>query len=457
MIVASRAFGLAVTVLLTFLAATLAFDTVHALLHRALHSRKSWLRAVGSLHDVHHRFLDRDLRIHPELVRANLTHHVIPEYLTQLTATLLLATLLPLAVFLGTLALETIVFLMILRARGMDINHRSYEALPAYRPQAFFCVPHYHALHHVFPDAYYGSWLKGLDQLLGTAAWLRGRRVLLTGAQKPLVQALAEELALEGAEVKAISGEPDAAMAAALDLLVLHHAHIGSETAYVSFVERLLRETRDRKIPPEVWVVVPETGADAEFQRRSRGYYFDARVSWRHLAVNCLEREARWQAPHFVLGPARLSLRPRLLAVPRAGRIPPLPLLGRAALFGTASARPATKRLSSFGTADAPGSLTDDPSHPASPTGSGVRRRPGGRQPRPSAFEGRLHQRLEFAVQIHLAHDVRATEKLPADEHLRNRRPVREFLDRPAQLGIFENVYPCERHSHALEHLDRGG
>ncbi len=275
----------AVTVALTFLGATIAFDLVHVALHAAYRSSQPWWRAVGALHQVHHEFLDRNLQIRPKRMRANLFHHVIPEYLTQVTATLLLGAVLPLAPVLGAVAIETVVFLLILRTRGIDINHRAYERLPAYRPQGFFCVPHYHALHHVFPDAYYGSWLKAVDQIFGTAALLRDRRVLVTGAGRPLAAALAAELSRCGAEVTVVARPGEGAPAH--DIVVLHHADPGDEDQYVGLVERLLH-ARDgaRKIPLEIWSIVPEPDGDPQFVRRSRGYYFDARVSWRHIAVD---------------------------------------------------------------------------------------------------------------------------------------------------------------------------
>ena len=59
-------------VVAVFLGSTVAFDVVHWLLHQMAESRSLWLRRLGGLHQTHHRFLDRDLRVHRELIGANI-------------------------------------------------------------------------------------------------------------------------------------------------------------------------------------------------------------------------------------------------------------------------------------------------------------------------------------------------------------------------------------------------
>lgn len=269
---------------LAFLAATVAFDVLHVLLHRMSGARHAWLRALGALHEVHHSFLDRDLRIHPERLRANLTHHVIPEYVTQLCATGILAFLLPWATVVVALALETLVFVLILRTRGIDINHRPYRQLPAYRPTFLFCVPHYHALHHVFPDAYFGSWLKLLDQILGSAARLRGRRAAIVGEPGPLGLALGRRLRSAGVPVCELPLE-GLSPPAHWDIAILTDAANRPVEQWVESVEAALRNSPFRLVAPEIWIVAPRHGLSSDIARRSLGYLFDARVYWRHLVV----------------------------------------------------------------------------------------------------------------------------------------------------------------------------
>ncbi|MEE8580964.1 MAG: hypothetical protein V3T33_05170 [Myxococcota bacterium] len=56
----------------------------------------------------------------------------------------------------GAIALHTGIFLYILRCRGLDLNPRPIRVLRAYRP-SYFCLPEYHALHHVYPNAHLSS------------------------------------------------------------------------------------------------------------------------------------------------------------------------------------------------------------------------------------------------------------------------------------------------------------
>lgn len=273
--------GVALGSLAVFLASTVAFDAVHALLHAGLRSRSRVLRAAGGMHAVHHRFLDRSLRVHEAWRRANLLCHVIPEYLTQLAFSGALLLMLPARVVLPAVALETVVFLAILRARGSDINHRPRARVPGYRP-LLFCLPEYHALHHVQPDAYLSSWIRTLDHLLGTGAVLSGRRVLLAGGGTAAGQALRRALLRAGARVEAVPGEPGALRALAgpggrhlADALVV--AGCGGETA-ARLVEAFLGAAAAGWLAPEVAVV--DTGDCGSLFRRYRA---DPRLIYRHI------------------------------------------------------------------------------------------------------------------------------------------------------------------------------
>jgi len=166
--------------IVTFLLATIAFDLLHYLLHRFSGSRLPLLRWLGNLHQTHHDFLDRNLDIHHDKVAGNLRRHVIPEFVTQVLVTAALLPFLPAAVVYVAWTIEVLVFLLILRLKGFDINHRQVDELQAFRP-LYFCVPEYHYLHHVFPDAHFSSWVKTLDHLLGSGLSLRGRSITLLG------------------------------------------------------------------------------------------------------------------------------------------------------------------------------------------------------------------------------------------------------------------------------------
>jgi hypothetical protein len=264
-----------------WLIGAIGFDAVHWALHRMLRSRSAWLRALAWPHGVHHQWIDRELTVHPELRRRNLWCHIVPEYLSQLPFTGLLALWLPPAFPAVVLALQTTVFLGILRAGGLDRNHRPQRLLDAYRPGPW-TPPAYHALHHVHPDAYFSAYTKAVDALVGGAVQLAGRRFLLCGpARDAFAAALADELARRGAEVRrgeALPGEPALHR---LDVLVWCDPAASPEPA----VEAWIRTTRERQLPPEVWSVHARSD-----DPRARHYHDDVRVSYRTLRLEPEQR-----------------------------------------------------------------------------------------------------------------------------------------------------------------------
>lgn len=256
-----------------WLVGTVVFDAIHALLHVMLRSRSALLRALAWPHGVHHRWLDRELRTNWPLQRANAFCHLVPEYLTQLAFSGTLFLLLPPAPIWVCMALQTGLFAFLLSQRGLDVNHRQREIVDAYRP-FLGCPPDYHALHHVFPDAYYSAYTKVVDQMLGSAACLAGRHTALHGCDTPLGRALAAALREANATgLHAIDRVEDAARED-LDLLVLCDAGASP----VPFVEAFCQATRRRLLPPEVWAV--HLRAD---DPTARHYARDPRVSYRVL------------------------------------------------------------------------------------------------------------------------------------------------------------------------------
>ena len=293
------ALGLGVTLLLL---STLAFDVLHVLLHRWLSSRWSLLRRLAGLHGVHHEFLDRDLCIHEDLIPANVMCHVVPEYLAQVAATAGLGMLLqiPLPAIVVAVALETLVFALIMKPTpGFDVNHRHVDRLRAYRP-LYFCLPEYHLLHHVYPDAYFGSWVKTLDHWLATGTAIGGRRVALTGAATACGEALRREL-LRDSPVVVIDDCPPgpagelARLLETVDILVLCHAE-DTGPPYRDLIERFYDVNRARKVPVEVWAVAQcgefqDDRASAEF---AQALFRAGKVIYRHLVIPASPRPGDW-------------------------------------------------------------------------------------------------------------------------------------------------------------------
>ena len=264
-----------------WLLGAIGFDAVHWGLHRMLRSRSRWLRGLAWPHAVHHQWIDRELAVHRELRRSNLWCHIVPEYLTQAGFAALLLVWLPPVFAAVVFALQTGVFLGVLRAGGLDRNHRPVRLLDAYRPGPW-TPPAYHALHHVYPDAYFSAYTKAVDALVAGAAQLAGRRfAVCAGSSDAFATALAHELARHGAQVVKTAELPGEPALSELDALVL----CDPGTDRVAAVEACVRATRERQLPPEVWAL--HTGPD---DGTARHYHDDVRVSHRTLRLAPEER-----------------------------------------------------------------------------------------------------------------------------------------------------------------------
>lgn len=252
------------------------FDLVHWVLHNLLRSRWRAARWLATPHAMHHRWIDTELRVRWENQTANLWGHIVLEYATQLVFSASLLLVLPTRVVAAGVLYQTLVFSYILSQRGLDVNHRSIQMLDAYRP-SFLALPAYHALHHVYPNAYYSAYTKLIDYLVGGGTQLHGRRVAVSGAGSAFGRALCGRLKREGVvEIEPIV-EPDEARLALTDVLVICEP----AAPRVALVEAFVRATNRRQLPPEVWAVHtwPTDGL-------ARHYYHDVRVTYRAIVAS---------------------------------------------------------------------------------------------------------------------------------------------------------------------------
>lgn len=254
-----------VSVVLLFLASTVFFDVVHWSLHRMLTSGLPALETLAWPHGIHHQWIDRHLRVNWEFQTANVWCHLVLEYLTQLTFTGLLAFFLPASLCLGLLALQTLVFFLLLRDQGLDLNHRA-QLVVEVAPPMFVCPVAYHAQHHAYPDAYFSSYVKVVDALLGTALDLRSLRIAFLG-DDAFTTELRDCSAEAGAEVFAAKSARDAGEA---DVLVLG----GASGDLESSIEDFLAVVGARQLPPEVWAVASPDDGVARYYLRDRRFLF---------------------------------------------------------------------------------------------------------------------------------------------------------------------------------------
>lgn len=263
-------------VLLWAVGATL-FDVVHWLLHRMLESRWAFLRLLAWPHAVHHRWLDTHLQIQWQYQLANVWCHLVPEYLTQLAFTAMVWLLLPIPAVALCALMQTSIFIALLWFRGLDINHRPIEILDAYQP-SWLALPAYHALHHVFPSAYFSAYGKLVDWVVGSGTMLAGRRFAIQGSADDFTRALCRALEREGMTAACGVGEP---RLEDVDVLVL----CAPGDREPEFVEEFIRQTQSRFLPPEVWVM-----REHEPSGLARFYYRDVRVIYRSVLLAAADR-----------------------------------------------------------------------------------------------------------------------------------------------------------------------
>ena len=319
-----------------FLAASTLFDVVHYVLHRFLKSRHGLLRRVGALHQAHHDFYTNTLQFDERYARANLLHHVIPEYGNQVAFTLpgyFLVGPWPVAV---ALAIETLIFAMVVIRGGMDEHHVEVGKRGPRRDHAAgaFVTADYHALHHIHPDRFFSSYVTAFDRLMGTACQIGGRRVALTGASGAFGSAMARLLEREGATVSALKHgvdfmEDDASQADEVlrdaDILVLAHGAKGPQAmaancdSFVALIERF----RALKVPPltpiEVWAVGSEIECHPSFGDPVLKGYRESKVAYaRHARRYYADRDMIYR--HIVPSSFRSSMGPGLISGETAAR-----------------------------------------------------------------------------------------------------------------------------------------
>ncbi|HWA99083.1 MAG TPA: sterol desaturase family protein [Pirellulales bacterium] len=316
-----------------FVVASLAFDGVHWLLHVCLRSRWPLLRKLAWPHQVHHDFLDRELVFHDDRVRDNLLWHVLPEYTTQVAVCLAGLMVLPLEPVATAILFFSGALAIAIATRGKDGNHVAFTTVPPTHDPVFIRPP-YHALHHVYPDAYYGSYTTLFDRLMGTACQLRGKRIAMTGASGAFGKPLKRLLERRGAEVVALKfgvdfdygdyARCDARLAEA-DILVLchgskcEHAMAANCDSFVALVERYKLLARGRRLPAEVWAVGSEIELHPTFGNAELVPYRDSKRAFARHAARLL-RDPQIVYRHIVPSSFRSPMGPGLMSGAAAAR-----------------------------------------------------------------------------------------------------------------------------------------
>ncbi|MDB5537019.1 MAG: hypothetical protein JWQ65_1894 [Devosia sp.] len=302
----------ALQAILAFVVSTALFDALHWVLHRWETSRFQLLRTFSSWHWVHHKFLGFDMQINPAYARANIWFHILPEYLTSILGTLIFLVIFPWPPIVLVVIVRTVMLGMTLKEEGLDYNHMSMSRVGG--QQGLLWVDNnYHAMHHVYPHAFFSSFSNIFDLIAGTSCQIKGRHFLVTGASGAFGSAMVEKLTKAGGIVEIAKSGVDfsagnsAAMREKLeraDVLILAH---GAKTYdawnanYVTFADLIDLFTdlgKARLAPPEVWALGSEvefhgdmgmaelkdySASKRAFALRARDYYRSDALLYRHI------------------------------------------------------------------------------------------------------------------------------------------------------------------------------
>ena len=265
---------------LIFIVSTTLFDILHWLLHRWGKSSNPLLRRFSRWHWVHHQFLDRRMRVRPELVWKNIWFHILPEFATSMAATALFLFVFPWQPVAAVAVVRFFLLVMTLKEEGMDVNHMSMKRVSG-RHGLWWVDAHYHAMHHVYPNSFYSSFSNVFDLVFGTTCQISNRKFVVTGASGAFGAALVTRLEKLGAEVRTlrsgqhfgpghISEEAQSALQWA-DVLVLSHGAKSEDCwnanvyTFVDLIERFKELGQDRLVPPEVWGLGSEVEIHGDF------------------------------------------------------------------------------------------------------------------------------------------------------------------------------------------------
>ncbi|KAJ5325765.1 hypothetical protein MYU51_001285 [Penicillium brevicompactum] len=220
------------------------------------------------------------------------------------------------------IAVQVLKTAFVISSSGHDSNHITYKTAPK-DTNWMFVGPEFHSLHHVHPDRYFGSFVKWFDWAFGTAYSLRGKRVVLTGANGAFGQAIIAELECEGVRsihtldfgshwknpdfesVKPVFSESD--------ILILAHgskdrnavdSNRDSTVELVRLFQQHSKANKNTAQLPEVWYIGSENELDPSwgsselqgsstskrtFLPHARSFFDDPNMLYRHVVPSSFE------------------------------------------------------------------------------------------------------------------------------------------------------------------------
>lgn len=319
-----------------FAVSTFLFDYLHYLLHRWRRSRFRLLRMFSSWHWVHHRFLTLDMKVDPAYRWKNIWFHIVPEFVTGVAGTLIFLVVFPWPPVAAVLVMRLFMLVMTLKEEGLDLNHMSMDRVSS-QQNLWWVGPDYHAMHHIFPNSFFSSFINIIDLMMGKSCQIEDRRFLVTGASGAFGSAIIELLEKQGGIVETakhgvdfrpgdISGMREKLQRA--DVLILAHGAKSEDcmqancTSFVELIEAFRQIGLSRLTPPEVWAL----GSEAEFHgdmgmdslrdyaaskrafvHYARGYYSSPDIFYRHIVPSAFT-SAMGKGPMSAMTAARIAM-----------------------------------------------------------------------------------------------------------------------------------------------------
>lgn len=297
---------------IAFLLSTLLFDIIHYFLHQSAKSKLPLLKQLASIHTPHHLFFTSNLKINHLWQKKNLKQHILLEYLIQIMGILLCSFFFSLPAIILAILFTTCISSYILFCGGLDKRHTQQDTIQPYRGSIFVDAA-YHALHHIYPNKFFSSYIKLLDIILGTGHKLAGKKIVMTGASGALGSNMRRLLEQEGALVTTFKYGVDYTYdhydklkndLVHTDILFLCHgakydqAQQANCDSFVKIIELYKKVHRNSILPPEIWAVGSEIEchpyfgikklrnyaiSKRNFARYARQYYHDSAIQYRHL------------------------------------------------------------------------------------------------------------------------------------------------------------------------------
>jgi len=203
------------------------------------------------------------MQLQREYTRGNIIHHLLPEYLTSVVGVVLLSFIfgwLPGAI---VVSIRTVMFVIYCAQKGEDFTHAPTKRINANR-SLIFVGPNYHALHHVYVNQHYSSFVNIFDLVCGTNCQIKDRRFLVTGAHSEYGAAMMAELQRRGGVVDTTDCSSSNLREKLDDCDVLVLAE-GSDR-YYSTIETFRTLGKDRLVPPEVWAAAAPADVSLTFR-----------------------------------------------------------------------------------------------------------------------------------------------------------------------------------------------